>query len=218
MFEEFDPEQVLAPPPGAIGAAMTRGRRLRRQRRARVTSALTFCVILVGGIFLSNPLSGDDAVAPADLEPTVRDYAPILTVTGSEQPSLDFGTLSAVTQKDGVVTLTVDRSQVYGGAEAKARNGGKAPTNDYLYEDADGKKLLTFTLDPKATILGGYELTLRDDDNAGALIPMTVPELMRNLNTPDPESSQSPRKADIWMRHVGGPDGPVTSLAERFSP
>jgi hypothetical protein len=144
--------------------------------------------------------------------PTVpANYHPIPENALSEK-GLDFGFLTAVTEKDdGLVLLTFDRANFYTGAEAARHNGGQEPPDDYLIVD-DNTKLRTFTLDPKASVQA--ENVLRNDTSQVGREKLTVRQLARNYQRM-PNPGQAP---GVWLRHSGGPDGQVTALAEQFTP
>ena len=217
MFEEMDPEQLAVPPAGALEAAIRRGRTIRRQRRTAVISAAAvLSVTLIGGFsILSPPRSNHSLVTPVT-HPTVTQTTPpdrsaIPGTWSSEKtPHLDFGILMKVTTApDGTITLHVDREEFYDGAKAKALNHGQVPLDDYLIKDPDGPRQLTFTLDPRATIRGSSEL---EPGNAGdgTLRKVTVAEFAA--------VAKHASGAKVWLRHTGGPDGPVVALTEQFTP
>jgi hypothetical protein len=136
-------------------------------------------------------------------------YAPIAE-DATKEKGLDFGFLTKVTDANGVVTLTFDRAYFYTGAEAAKHNKGVEPDDDYLVVD-DNLKLRAFNLDQRASIQA--ESGLRNDSSVGRET-LTRPEFIHNF-----EHRYSGYKAiAVWVRHTGGPDGPVTALAEQYIP
>jgi hypothetical protein len=79
--------------------------------------------------------------------------------------------------------------------------------------------ILRFILDPKATIRVGNGTTGTpvDDEDATALKAVTATEFVRLLNTPQKDLEDEPLPTPlVWMRHFGGPDGPITSITEQY--
>jgi hypothetical protein len=218
MFEEFGPEDPPLPPAGALEQAMNRGRKIRRQRRAGVVSGVAVGAALIGGITLASPFHTNRAVAPVDRPVTPRDYSPIPAnpALSGRPAGLDFGTLSKVTAKNGVVTLHVDRSMFYMGDEVKDHPGEFAQDVGYSIEDTDGKgKDLTFTLDPNAVIRGHYFLkNTFDPADAPKIEKLTVEDFIRNAQRAQTDGDE----VMLWLRHADGPDGPVTAITEQAVP
>ena len=234
MFEDFGPANTPLPPAGALEQAMSRGRKIRRQRRAAIISGVALSAALIGGLVLVNPLqSNQSLVVPAE-KPTPTstplpapthlpaDYSPIPVspATTGAAKYLDFGTLTKITTTDGVVTLHVNRSKFYMGDEAAAKNGGKAPFDDFLIQDTDGDKEYTFTLDPKASIQA--EGSLQDNmENTNTRVNLTLSHFVTNmtkldgLNAVESDTNENIH-IYVWLRHTDGPDGPVTALADQF--
>jgi hypothetical protein len=220
MFEEFGPTNPPLPPAGALEQAMTRGRKIRRQRRASIASGLALSAVLIGGLALANPLSTDKAFVVPAKTTAPTDYSAIPATT-SDEPGLDFGKLSKITTAaDGTITLHVDREKFYLGEEAVAHNKGKIPLGDYIQEDLDGDQELSFTLDPKASIRVTARLS-SNGEQVEAPETLTPQQLIANLDkldlpaAPDPDTDGRPL---LWMRHTGGGNGPVSAIADQFVP
>ena len=93
MFEELDPDHRILPPADAIGAAMRRGRIIRRQRRTVLATGIAMSLALIGGFALSNPLSTGKALnAPA--APVVISSATLPVGVGPDH--LDTGTITSL--------------------------------------------------------------------------------------------------------------------------
>jgi hypothetical protein len=223
MFEEFGPANPPQPPAGALEQAMTRGRKIRRQRRAGVVSAVALSAAVIGGFALAGPLhSNQSLVVPAEKPTPPPDYSPIPVSPAASAAAkhLDFGTLTKITTTGGVITLYLDRAHFYVGAEAKAHNKGETPLDDYVFDDTDGKKIFTFTLDPKASIQAEANLQ-KDQENTDERVKLTRAQFVQNMTAmmtqnagqTDPDSIVP---VYVWLRHAGGPDGPVTAIADQF--
>jgi hypothetical protein len=161
------------------------------------------------------------SIAATTTAAAAADYSPIPVNPASSKAAkgLDFGTLTKVTTAGGVVTLHVDRAHFYVGAEAKAHNKGKAPLDDFLFQDTDGNKQYTFTLDPKASIQA--EGNLQDNlENTQERVNLTPAKLIKNMTKLNAQNAKSDPDAVIpvyvWLRHTAGSDGPVTALADQF--
>jgi len=225
MFEEFGPENPPLPPAGALEKAMNRGRKLRRQRHTRVVSGVALSVALIGGITLTDPFNSDQSfVAPTKEPAAPRDYSPVPespALTPATKTGLDFGILTKITTAKGLVTLHVDRSSFYQGKDVADHTDD--PTRDWVIEDSDGEgKELTFTLDPKASIQA--EAYLRNDhDASNERETLTQAQLITNMTyvtaqnaaQTDPDAKLS---VLVWLRHADGDQGPVTALADQFTP
>ena len=229
MFEEFGPENPPLPPAGALEQAMNRGRKIRRQRRVSVVSAVALSTALVGGFALINPLRSDKAFTPPAVQPTSAppDYAAIplsLPSAPQAEKGLDFGRLTSITvAPDGIITLHVNREKFYTGAdaEAAAKRNNETLISDFYEEDIDGDQILSFTLDPKASVQATGSLSRNGEQAEDITKPetLTVADLIsrfKKLNlpaVPDPDTDASPR---VWLRHFNGDDGPVTAIVDQF--
>ena len=124
------------------------------------------------------------------------DYRPIRPNPGFSRERLDFGTLTGVTARNGVVILHVDRFNFYPDGEIIP-----APV-----------AVSDFVLDPKASIQA--EKSLRTDREAKAgRQALTRSQFVRNAARLRSEH----RGALVWLRH-GGAGGHVTALAEQHVP
>ena len=220
MFEEFGPTNPPLPPAGALEQAMTRGRKIRRQRRVSIVSGVALSAVLIGGLALANPLHDDKAFVVPARTTSPPDYSPI-PETPLDEPGLDFGRLSRITTAaDGTITLHIDREKFYTGDEAAIRNNGKIPLSDYLQEDVDGEQEFSFALDPKASIRVTAQLS-SNGEQVEAPETLTPQQLIANLDkldlpaTPDPDTDGRPL---LWLRHTGGGNGPVSAIADQFVP
>ena len=170
----------------------------------------------------ANPANAAPAKA-APVAAVTADYSPIPIEPGTTpeaERGLDFGILTSITTTNGVVTLHVDRTHFYQGAEAKAHNHGEMPIDDLIFDDTDGAKELTFTLDPKASLQGEAELSQNGEGNYKTRDTITMDHFIKTMTkidtanaAADPDSRSYVR---IWMRHTNGPDGPVTALADQW--
>lgn len=226
MFEEFGPQTLPSPPAGAMEQAITRGRKIRRQRRAGIASGVALGAALIGGFVLVNPVHSDSGlVVPAKTSPPTTappDYSPIPVnpAASGKSAGLDFGVLTKVTTAGGVVTLHVNRAHFYMGAEAKAQNHGEIPLDGWVSKDTDGKKEFTFILDPKASIQAEGSLQT-DQEGTDQRVTLTRAQFLRNidqLTVHYQKNFTDPVPPYVWLRHTGGPDGPVTALADQFTP
>lgn len=227
MFEEFGPENPPLPPSGALEQAMNRGRKIRRQRNASIVSGVALSAALIGGVALANPFHTNQASSvPAEPAPA-PDYSPIqLSRPPAPQveKGLDFGKLTSITTApDGVITLHVNRRKFYTGAEAvaAAKRNKEALVDDYYEDDLDGDRILSFTLDPKASVQVTASLSENGEQVEDIMKPetLTPDELVANFKklnlpaVPDPDADSSPQ---IWLRHFDGDNGPVTAICEQF--
>jgi hypothetical protein len=159
-----------------------------------------------------NESTATPSATATDAEDTgTANYSPIPEDSSSES-GLDFGFLTRVVRNDGTVTLRFDRASFYTGAEAKKRNKGKAPENDYLIENTNTTQR-SFALDPKASIIA--ENRLRNDEGQVGRQPLTLDEFIKNTER---ELTGSTTDLPVWLRHTNGLTGPVTALAEQFLP
>jgi hypothetical protein len=218
MFEDFGPANLPQPPAGALEQAISRGRTIRRQRRVGIITGVALSAALISGIVLINPLHTNKAiVVPADPHPVVpRDYSPIPTTPAlsPQAETLDFGTLTKITTAGGIVTLHVDRAHFYMGDAAKAHNHGKTPLDDFILDDADGKKDYAFTLDPKASIQAEAQLTKSGEGDNLQRETLTQATFLSRMAKIESSPDQSP--VLVWLRHTGGPDGPVVALSDQY--
>jgi len=146
-----------------------------------------------------------------DTDTGTPNYSPIPENVSSE-PGLDFGFLTRVVRNDGTVILRFDRASFYTGDEAKRRNKGKAPENDYLIENTNPAQR-SFELDPKASIIA--ENRLRNEAGQFGRQKLTLDEFIKNSGR---ELTGSTTDLPVWLRHTDGLTGPVTALAEQFLP
>ena len=164
----------------------------------------------------ASPTAGPSTSPATDLAAA---YAPITDPESeSDEVGLDFGRLTKITTKDGVITLHINREKYYAGDDATAHNKGKAPLDGYLIEDTDGDKLLSFTLDPKASIqvTAGLSSNGEQVEKAETLSPAELIKRMDKLDpSSDPDANTNPL---VWLRHADGADGPVTALVDQFTP
>lgn len=163
----------------------------------------------------AEPTLGEVESTPSASAPTpttgTPDYHPIPEDAGSE-PGLDFGFLTRVVSKDGVVTLRFDRAAFYTGDEAKQRNGGKAPDNDYLIENTNPAQR-SFILDPQASLIAASRL--RNESGVAGRQTLTATEFIDNSTR---VLTGSTTDLPVWLRHTDGLSGPVTALAEQYLP
>ena len=224
MFDHLGPQDPAGPPAGALQDAVRRGRTLRRRRRAGVASAAALGLVLVGGAALGGPLTGglgSVTVPPPPAAPAVtRDYSPIPENWSSEKGSLDVGLLQKVTVKDGVVTLHVDRELFYTGAGAEKVDPQEEELTGYVQRDPDGDRVLTFELDPRASIQAENLLRTDTVDGSGEG-DVGRRTLSRDRFLTNARAALGPLELGpvlVWLRHAEGPDGPVTALAEQHTP
>jgi hypothetical protein len=130
----------------------------------------------------------------------------------TSEPGLDFGYLTRVVSKDGAVTLRFDRATFYTGDEAKSRNQGKTPDNDYFIENTNPAQRL-FVLDPRASIVAANRL-LTEPGEVGRQ-DLTVAQFVQNSTR---VLTGSTTDLPVWLRHTDGLTGPVTALAEQYLP
>lgn len=128
------------------------------------------------------------------------------------EPGLDFGFLTRVVNQNGTVTLRFDRASFYTGEEARQRNNGEAPDNDYLIENTNPAQR-QFTLDPKATIVAVNRL-LSQTGQVGRET-LTVAEFIQNSRR---VLTGSTTDLPVWLRHTNGLTGDVTAVAEQYLP
>jgi hypothetical protein len=107
MFEDLDPQGPVSPPVDAIGAAMRRGRTIRRQRRTAVAAGIAMSTALIGGFALGNPLNTDKALqtpaAPVTVSPP-----PLPAGVGADR--LDSGTITKLSRSQtGISTIVYNR-------------------------------------------------------------------------------------------------------------
>jgi hypothetical protein len=162
----------------------------------------------------ADPTLSETASTPSASAPTFTgtpDYQPIPEDAAAE-PGLDFGLLTRVVSKDGVVTLRFDRAAFYTGEEAKQHNGGTAPDNDYLIENTNPAQR-SFNLDPRASIIAASRL--RSESGVAGRQTLTVAEFIQNSTQVLTESTTD---LPVWLRHTDGLAGPVTALAEQYLP
>jgi len=188
----------------------------------RIQSLLVVPVIVLGLIAIT-ALGIKTALSVPTPMPTVNtaaiqapDYSPIPDPAWDE-PGLDFGRLTAITTVNGQVTLHLDREKYYTETKAATHNSGGTLLDDYLVEDLDGDQELTFTLDPKASIQAGAELS-SNGEQVEAPETLTPAELIQNLKELDLPTDPDAAGPLVWLRHTGGANGPVTAVAEQFVP
>lgn len=213
MFDELKPEDVPTPPAHALNEAMRRGTGLRRRRRAAWASGAAAVVILVVVVVLGRPFGTTDAVdvVPATATATPRNYAAIPLEPTEEKDQVSFGYLQRVTQAaDGSLTLRIQPAYFITGDAAAAANGGETPPDDYLSDVKPGTSPADVRLDPKASLIGVYELLGDPDSGPTDGTPITAAELLTNFRKADD------RQLMLWMRTAS--DGSITALREQFTP
>ncbi len=131
----------------------------------------------------------------------------------TSEDGLDFGFLTRVVSKDGTVTLRFDRASFYTGDEAKRRNNGKVPDNDYLIENTNPTQR-SFVLDPQASIIAANRLQNTPSGEVGRQ-PLTVAEFVKNSTR---VLTGTTKDLPVWLRHTDGLDGDVTAVAEQYLP
>jgi hypothetical protein len=151
----------------------------------------------------SAPAIATTVAAPANYHAIAED--------ATKEKGLDFGFLTKVTEKDGTVSIRFDRASFYTGAEAIKHNHGEAPNDDYFIENTN-TALRSFALSAKASIQA--ENALRTDPSGVGREKLTIKQFVHNANAISDLNEGVP----IWVRHAGGPNGPVTALAEQFLP
>jgi hypothetical protein len=158
------------------------------------------------------PETTTDPSPSADPTPTkAADYHPI-PADATSQKGLDFGFLTAVTSKDGVVELRFDRALFFTGQAAIDHNNGEPPDDDYLIQNTN-PALRTFQLDPKASIIAANRLA--DQGITESRQTLTVDQFVRNAQS---ALSSGNEKLPVWLRHTDGLEGPVTALSEQYLP
>jgi hypothetical protein len=169
----------------------------------------------------ASPTTSSTTVAAPTTAPTTEatvgaNYAPIPTTPAlsSEADSLDFGTLTKITTNNGVVTLHLDRAKMYMGDAAKAHNKGKAPLDDFIIEDTDGKKDFSLTLDPGASLQAEAQLTRSGQGDNLKRETLTQTELISRMQKI--ESTKDGAPVMVWLRHTDGLDSPVVALTDQF--
>ena len=108
----------------------------------------------------SDQAEGDAQDVAAETTPTPATGTPDfheIPEDATSEDGLDFGYLTKVVSKDGTVNLRFDRASFYTGDEAKRRNGGQVPDNDYLIENTNPMQR-SFVLDPQASIIAANRL------------------------------------------------------------
>ena len=179
---------------------------------AAVTSAAASAVTSAAAAAATSAAAGGGDYSPIPVGPAL---------SGTSR-GLDFGRLTKITVKGGVVTLHVDRAHFYAGAQAKAHNKGVVPLDGVLFQDTDGNKEYAFTLDPKASIQA--EGDLQDNQgNTDERVTLTRDQFIRNMTALQAQDAGrtdpgSAFRVLVWLRHTDGPDGPVTALADQFLP
>jgi hypothetical protein len=153
--------------------------------------------------------AGDDAT-PTPSATKAPNYRSIPEDATTEK-GLDFGFLTKISQKDGVVSVRFDRAYFYTGAEATKRNKGVPPDDDYLIENSN-PDLRTFQIDPEASIIATNRIANKTDGVGPHAL--TLNEFVTNTQTALSDGSKLP----IWVRHTNGLAGPITALAEQYLP
>jgi hypothetical protein len=159
----------------------------------------------------TDPATATSAATQPPTATPSADYHPVPAVAADE-PGLDFGFLTEITRSDGMISMQFDRASFYTGAEARTRNGGRAPRNDYLVVNNNSARR-SFELDPKASVMGANRLL--DRNGVVDREPLTVEQLLQNSEQALAVGSAG---LPVWLRHSDGPDGPVTALAEQALP
>ena len=182
---------------------------IKRISLAVATAALS-AGLLTTAVVPAQAASADpgQAVSVATPKPNYKPIpADATTKKGVAKKGLDFGYLTKVTLKDGKLTVRFDRAEYYDGPAAKKLNGGVTPADDYLIKNQN-KKLRTFTISRKASLIGTYEL-LGSKDQGHKKITRKL--LVKNFNHAD-------SRVPVWVRHTNGDSGTITALAEQFLP
>ena len=171
--------------------------------------------------------AGASATASAPSAPSVlaagagatcaRDYSPVPENWSTEKGGLEIGHLTKVISSNGVVKVRIDRVSFYRGPEAVELNGGEPPLDDYLLTDTDARQR-TYVLDPKASLQAEYLLRndLGSDDEEVGRQTLTRTQFVRNALAL--QGDDDPVAPLVWLRHTDGFGGPVTAIAEQYTP
>ncbi|GAA3606802.1 hypothetical protein GCM10022223_23410 [Kineosporia mesophila] len=217
MFDDLRPDEIPAPPPNALNAAVHRGTSIRRRRTAWVAGVATAVVVGIA-VVLSNPFSttGSAHVVPATAAPTTPpDYSAIPEHPIAEKDGVTFGYLQKITTNaDGTLSLLIQPGWFLYGEDAKKANGGEWPLDDHLDGKTKGTEPTEFRLDPKARIEGASALL---DQTDGATVTegqqISIAQMKRNWDAY--QEASGPVQIGIWMRLTD--DNTITSLFEQFT-
>jgi hypothetical protein len=164
----------------------------------------------------STTAAATTAAAETTAATATADYSPIpkTPALSPQADSLDFGILTSITTSNGVVTLHLNRAHFYMGDAAKAHNKGKAPLDDFIFDDTDGKKEYTFTLDPKASLQAEAQLTKGGEGGNDTRETLTQEDFVSRMKKLS--STKDAPKVMVWLRHTDGLTSPVTALVDQF--
>lgn len=128
---------------------------------------------------------------------------------GVAKKGLDFGSVTRITEKHGVMKIYFDRAEFYTGRAAAAHNGGEMPPNSYKIVD-NSSKVRVFTVSKKATFTG--EDVLLDDSSEGVKrTRISREQFLTNF-------INAPGSVKVWVRHTNGDKGTITALGEQYTP
>jgi hypothetical protein len=217
MFDELKPDQIPAPPSGALPEAIRRGTGIRRRRRAAWATGVAAVVVLVAAVVLGGPFGNDKtaSVVPATATPTVPpDYSPI-PATPSESDGISFGFLDRVTTTaDGTVKVRIQPGYFLNQEEAKAANGGEVPIGEVEYGEDEDLPPAEFTIDPQAPLEGCCSL-IKFAESTSERQPVTLSDLVRNYTANQSEQTDTLR-ALVWFR-LADDRATITALAEQYT-
>jgi hypothetical protein len=158
----------------------------------------------------SNDPDSTDAPSPTPSASGGPNYRSIPEDATTEK-GLDFGFVTKVSQKNGVVSLRFDRAYFYTGDEATKRNKGVPPEDDYLIQNSN-PELRSFTIDPQSSIIAANRIANQADGVGREAL--TLDEFVTNTQAALKDGGKLP----IWVRHTNGLTGPITALAEQYLP
>ena len=131
------------------------------------------------------------------------------TKYGAAKKGLDFGTVTRITEKRGVLKVYFDRGEFYTGQAAADHNDGELPPNDYLVVN-NSSKVRVFTVSKKASFTGEEALL---DDSADGIKRTRISRKQFIENYLDASGP-----VNVWLRHTNGDKGAVTALGEQYLP
>ena len=189
-------------------------------RRGALAAALAAAALLGGCASAPQPHPSAVAAPRPSARPQPAGYL--------RQPwrdQLDFGLLVDVRLEPRGVVLVVDREQFLTGRAALdyATENHQTPLRDYVIVNAN-PRLREFTVLPDAALYGTVALAadtlLGSPDRPERLTPLSLGErasawLAADDQSPPPDRA---RGIPVWLRHVGGPDGPIGYLGELWVP
>ena len=138
-----------------------------------------------------------------------RPAAPLPFVRDPAAAGLDFGFVTAAGRKGNRIVVTFDRATMLTGEQAE----------DYLERHPEidaydvvivnrSRRVRTFRLLPSATLYGSQ---LLGPANGTDTEQISAAQLVRRV-------ASRARGVPVWLKHKGGPDGPVVYLAEQYLP